>query len=116
MEFTLNIYNSDKEIEKTYRTNDFMLMTGTAEDIIGIIELDKFKGGFDDKEALLEVMKIVVKLFPLFNPVMKDIFVGLTDEEYKRTNVFEVGRLVFNVVTYTFSQLMSAAPTETKKN
>lgn len=116
MEFALNIYDEEKKVEKTYRTNDFMLMMGTAEDLINIIELDKFNGKMTREEEILETVKIVWKCFPLFKPILKDIFPGLTDEECRRVNLLEVGGLIYNVIGYITANFMSAVPSDTKKN
>lgn len=48
MELKLNIYK-DKQVEKTYTANDFMLMTGTCEDILCLVDIDKFSGKLDDE-------------------------------------------------------------------
>ena len=108
MEFKLNIYNG-KEIEKTYIANDFMLKTGTAEDILGLVDVDKLSGSLDDNATIFEIIKIVTKAFHSFNPMMKEIFEGLTDDEYRRTSIIEVGRVVVQVIKYTFVQLSNAA-------
>lgn len=107
MELKLNIYNG-KEIEKTYVSNDFMLMTGTCEDILKLVDIDKLSGNLDDENAM-EILKIVIKAFNEFSPMMKQIFDGLTDDEYRRTNVVEVAKVVIEVVKYTFSQLFNIA-------
>ena len=107
MEFRLNIYNG-KEVEKTYIANDFMLTTGTAEDMLKLVDIDKLAGGLNDEGAILEVVKIVAKAFNSFNPLMKEIFEGLTDDEYRRTHIVEVGKVVLDVLKYTFAELFSA--------
>lgn len=112
MEFRLNIYNG-KEVEKTYVANDFMLKTGTAEDILNLIDVEKFTGGLNDDRTIFEVIKVVAKAFGLFNPILKEIFEGLTDDEYRRTDVVEVAKVILDVIRYTFSQLSYATA---KKN
>lgn len=108
MELKLNIYNG-KEIEKIYTANDFHLMTGTCEDIIALIDIDKMSGSLDDDRAMMEILKIVIKAFQQFNPMMKQIFDGLTDDEYRRTDIKEVAVVVLNVVKYTLAELFNAA-------
>ena len=41
MELKLDIYNG-REIEKTYISTDFRLMTGTCEDLLKLVDVDKF--------------------------------------------------------------------------
>lgn len=108
MEFKLNIYDG-KEIEKTYIANDFALMTGTAEDILKLVDIDKLSGSLDDEKAMMEVLKIVMKAFNEFNPMMKQVFDGLTDEEYRRTRIVDVAKVVMDAVKYTFAELFNAS-------
>lgn len=108
MELKLNIYDG-KEIEKTYTSNDFRLMTGTCEDILKLVNIDNFNGKLDDESAMFEIIKIVIGAFKEFNPMMKQIFDGLTDDEYRRTDITEVATVVLNVVKYTFKELFNVA-------
>lgn len=107
MELKLNIYNG-KDIEKTYTANDFVLTTGTCEDILKLVDIDKISGNLDDNNAMMEVLKIVIKAFQEFKPMMMQIFDGLTEDEYRRTNVAEVAGVVIQVVKYTFAQLFNS--------
>jgi hypothetical protein len=110
MELKLNIYDG-KKIEKTYVSDDFRLMTGTCEDIIKLIDVDKLTGKNlgNDENAMLEVLKIVVKAFSEFEPLMKQVFDGLTHDEYRRTDVREVASVVMSVLKYTFESLFTAS-------
>lgn len=108
MELKLDIYDG-KNIEKTYKSNDFALMTGTCEDILKLVDIDKMTGDLTDENAMMEVLKIVMKAFNEFNPMMKQIFDGLTDDEYRRTHVIDVAKVVMSVVKYTFSELFNAS-------
>lgn len=106
MELKLNIYK-DKKIEKTYTTNDFVLMTGTCEDILKLVNIDKFAAGLNDPAVDIEIFKIVIKAFKNLNPLMKEIFEGLTDDEYNRTAIKEVAFVVKNVVMFTVKELFN---------
>lgn len=113
MELKINIYNGN-EVEKTYVTNDFHLMTGTCEDILSIIDIEKLTGinldaEDNDSEAIMSLMSMVLKLFGQFNPIMKQIFPEMTDDEYRRTDIAEVTAIVWNVIKYTFGQLFRVA-------
>lgn len=79
----LNIYNDKKEIEKTYTAEGYDLMLGTCEDIMAIIDVDKMT----DKKA---VGKMVLECYAMLKPLLKDIFQGLTDEEFRGIKVKEL--------------------------
>ena len=106
MELRLNIYK-DRKVEKTYTTKDFTLMTGTCEDILKLIDIDKFNNGLNNEAATMEIIKIVIKAFGKFRPLMQEIFAGLSDEEYSRTSIKEVASVVIQVVTYTITELFN---------
>lgn len=113
MELKLNVYNG-KTIEKTYTSNDFRLMTGTCEDILNLIEIDKLTNLNlanieDDTETMMKFMGMFVGLFKQFNPIMKQIFDGLTDDEYRRTDIKEVAGVAWKVIQYTFAELFNAS-------
>jgi DUF917 family protein len=98
MELKLNIYNG-KVIEKTYITDTYDLMYGTIEDVLNVIDLDKI-----DKSV--ELGKMIIRLLPLINPFLKDVFDGLTDEELRRTKVKEVKQIFEKIFSYGFDLLI----------
>lgn len=106
MELKLNVYK-DGKVEKTYTAKDFTLMTGTCEDILKLIDIDKFNDGLNNDAAIMEIVKIVIKAFGKFRPLMQEIFTGLSDEEYSRTSIKEVASVVIQVVTYTITELFN---------
>ena len=108
MELKLNIYDG-KKIEKTYVADDFRLMTGTCEDVLNLVNIDNLGGNLDDEAVTLEIFKIVIRAFNQFNPLMKQIFDGLTDDEYRRTDIKEVAIVVRDVIKYTFAELFKVA-------
>lgn len=81
----INVYKKDdkNEIEKTYETETYDLMLGTVEDIMNIIDVDKM----NDKMA---VANMCIKGYSQIKPFIKDVFVGITDEELKRIKVKEL--------------------------
>lgn len=109
MELKLNVYKG-KEIEKTYTTDDFRLMTGTCEDLLNIIDMDMFSklDGMTNDEAI-KALSMFVGVFKQFKPIMKDIFPDLTDDEYNRTEMKEVSAIAWHVIQYTFGQLFNVA-------
>ena len=104
---TLNVYKG-KKIEKTYTAKDFTLMTGTCEDIINMVDIDKLTSGkLNEQQLGIEIVKIVAKSFTKFRPFLQEVFDGLTDEEYRRTSIKEVARNVITIVQYTIGELFN---------
>ena len=114
MELKLNVYKG-KSIEKTYTTDDFCLMTGTCEDILNTIQIDKL-GAIDlnsiDDNPPMEFLTMFFGLYKQFNPIMKELFDGITDDEYKRTHIDEVARVAWQVIMYTLTSLFNITGTE----
>ena len=110
MELKLNIYNTNGEIDKIYITEDFRLMTGTCEDILEIVEIDKMKNlkAMTDDEAL-EIMGMMMGLFKQFKPIMKQVFPELTDDEYRRTDMRDVAGIAWQIIQYTIGTLFKAS-------
>ena len=104
MEIKLPIYEK-KEIVKTYTAETYDIMFGTVEDLISIVEIDKFFG-VSDKEFALEVAKIIPKIFGLVKPLLKDIFDGLTDDELKHCKITDVVNVIVAVIKYSMSQVI----------
>ncbi len=115
MELTLNIYNGN-QIEKSYKATEFILTTGICEDVLKEVDIEKITSGdMTEKKLGMEIIKVLVKSFDKFRPFIEQIFVGMTDEEYRRTNIKEVGSVLFKIVTYTINELASVGG-ESSKN
>lgn len=97
MELKLNVYKNNTEIEKTYTAGEYDLMWGTIEDLTSVIDFDNI----DDNVA---VGKMILKLLPQLKPILKQIFVGITDDEIKRTKVKELIPIFMDIFKYAFSQ------------
>ena len=93
MEVKLNIYGENKEIVKTYTVEGYDLKMGTIEDFVDIFDVDDLS----DKATLV---KMVIKGYRQIKPLMKDVFPGLTDEEFRNVSL--------NNLTETISQLGAA--------
>ena len=91
MEIKLNIYKN-KEIVKTYTAEGYDLMMGTIEDFIEIIDLESL----NDATALA---KMVIKGYEQIKPLIKDIFPGLTDEEFRGIKLNELINVIFETGT-----------------
>lgn len=80
MEIKLNIFGEDKQITKTYTAEGYDLMMGTIEDFMEIIDVENL----NDTTA---VAKMVMKGYKQIKPLMKDVFPGLTDEEFRQIKI-----------------------------
>lgn len=82
---TLNIYSAEhkNDVEKTYTAESYDLMLGTVEDIMQLIDIDKMT----DNAA---IVRAVVGAYSKLKPFLKDVFVGVTDDELKRVKVKEL--------------------------
>ena len=84
----LNIYEKG-QVVKTYEAETADILYGTVEDLIELIDLDKLQN-LESKESQLEIGKTILKGVPILMPFLKEIFIGLTDEELRKTKVKEL--------------------------
>ena len=98
MELTLNIYDTNNEVKKTYKASEFDLMWGTIEDLVNCIDIDKT----DDNVA---VGKMILHVLPQLKPLLKQIFSGLSDSEIRCTKVKELVPICLNAFTYAFKEI-----------
>ena len=89
MEIKLNIYNG-KNVVNTYTAEGYDLMMGTIEDFMDIIDIEKL----NDTGA---VAKMVMKGYAQIKPLMKDIFPGLTDEEFRGIKLTELVQVMAQI-------------------
>lgn len=92
MQLVLNIYDREtKVIAKQYVAESVDILFGTVEDIIEAVDENKI----DDN---LELAKVIVVSLKKIKPLLKEVFVGLTDEELKNTKVKELVPLFINII------------------
>jgi hypothetical protein len=97
----LNIYKNQHEVEKIYEIDNYDLMYGTVEDILGI---------FDEIEDLndnMQIFKVIQKNRMKLNDLLKDIFPDLTEDEMRRIKLKELVPVFMELFTYvqaSFSQ------------
>lgn len=82
---TLNIYSAEdkNKVEKTYTAESYDLMFGTVEELIQLMDVDKMTDN-------IAITRMVVSGFSKLKPFIKDIFVGVTDDDLKRVKVKEL--------------------------
>ena len=107
MELKLNVYNGN-EIVKTYTVQDFRLKTGVCEDILDIVEIDKFGNlkNLSDEDAL-QLLPMMMKFSKQFRSLMMQVFPDLTEEEYDNTDMSEVAGVAWQIVMHTITSLFN---------
>lgn len=115
MELTLNIYGENGEVVKKYTSHDFDLMTGTCEDILKAVDIDKIMNNLNDSGELgKEIVRVVLTGYDKFRPFIFRAFRGLTEEEFAHTKMKEVGHIITSIVIYTINELFSILGTPRK--
>ena len=84
MNITLKVYNG-REVVKEYTAETIDFSFGVIEDILGTIDVDNLD--ISDNKA---IGFIVIKCMKQLKPLLKDIFVGITDEEIRNMGFEEV--------------------------
>ncbi len=113
MAIKLNIYNKQNEIEKTYEIEKYDLMYGTIMDIIAVLEIENDADILSQNNLYVLLAKVFVSSRELFENLLKEIFVGLTDEELRRTKIKEIISAFVKLVRYSIEEIKTAA---TEKN
>lgn len=104
----LNIYRADDHnaIEKTYEAETFEIMYGTLEDFIEIIHIEDIKNR-------QQIAANIIKAFRSLNPLLKEIFDGVTDDELRRTKLAELIPLfsdIFDVALENLQEITEKNP------
>ena len=107
MELKLTIYKDTRlsEVEKTYVTSDFKISLAVAEDILALVNVDMFTNKISEDEQFTMLLKLVIGGKDKFKDLVKNVFVELTDDELKRTELKEFVKLVYNIVVYAIAGL-----------
>lgn len=105
MTLTLNIYDDKmKKIVKTYTAEEMRLKFGVIEDLLELIDADKFTKGTNaeiTKMALILVTKGKDSIIEL----LKNTFEGVTDTEMRNTDTAEIVGLVVRMIQFTVSEM-----------
>ena len=107
MELKLNIYNKQDEIVKTYTCQSYSIKMRLLKDIIVTLKIDELS------KCLLELVTgYLNQAYGQICELMKDIFPGLTDEEFLDTSINEVVKCIIDLGKYTFSTIKLATSNE----
>lgn len=107
MEIKLPVYEK-KQIVKTYTAEAYNVMFGTVEDLVGVIDFEKFTTG-KDADLIKGVAMAIPKAFGFIKPLLKDIFDGLTDDEIKHCRVTDIAKVIIAVVKFTTGQIVEGS-------
>lgn len=111
MELKLNIYNELDEVVKTYTRDGYSIKMGLLKRIITIIDLDalakclKAKTNESNASLISLVYDLALNSYDTVLDLMKDVFKGLTEEEYNTVHLDEVIDTIINLGKYTFSTI-----------
>lgn len=101
MQLLLNIYDENNAvINKQYKTEEVNILFGTIEDLIDLID----ENNLNDST---ELAKVIIKSMKKLKPILKQVFVGVTDEELRLTRTNELVPLFIQILKYMFTQVNS---------
>jgi len=107
MELKLNVYKTQREIEKTYCTQDYEVMYGTVEDLLDCLDLDALTNADDKDGVIAAASRLMRARADVINPLLFDIFPGLTEEELRRTKTREVLDVIVGLTGFSIDQIKS---------
>lgn len=105
MELVLNIYNKDRSIEKTYRAQDYAVMYGTVEDLLDLLDLEALTNTTDTDSMISAAARLLNSRTDVIEPLLFDIFDGLTAEELRRTKAVDVIDVILGLAGFSIDQL-----------
>ena len=112
MKLILNIYSDERnekgerEILKTYEAQSVDLLYAPIEDTLAILENSDLR----NEEALT---RLVLTGMKQIKPILKDVFIGLTDEDLKKAKISEIVAVLIGILSEALTGILS---NETKKN
>lgn len=106
MTLKLNIYDGAKII-KTYNADTIDCSFGVVEDILNALNFESIKTG-----NKLELAAMVIKCMDQLKPFLKEIFVGVTDEELRKAKMSNIVDIFKNV--YYFANVELGKVTDEK--
>jgi len=107
MELKLNIYKTQKEVEKTYIAQDYEVLYGTVEDLLDCLDLEALTNRDNTDGIIAAASRLIRARADVINPLLMDIFPGLTEDEMRRTKVREVLEVVVGLTGFSLDQIKS---------
>lgn len=109
MELKLNIYKNQREVEKTYTTQDYAVMYGTVEDLLDMLDLEALTNSENTDGIISAVSRILNSRRDVINPLLLDIFPDLTEDELRRTKTVEVIGVIVGLTGFSLEQIRGLA-------
>lgn len=97
MSLKLPIYRNGV-IEKTYEVENFRIPYGVIQDVLHLVEVDKL----NDEMAIAGML---LEAFDLVDPLLKDLFPGLTDDDLRHADFVDIGLVFTGVARYAIEKL-----------
>lgn len=97
MSLKLPIYRNGV-IEKTYEVENFRIPYGVIQDVLHLVEVDKL----NDEMAIAGML---LEAFDLVDPLLKDLFPGLTDDDLRHADFVDIGLVFTGVAWYAIEKL-----------
>ena len=105
-ELKLNIYDNKHQVIKTYTSTDVFISTGIVEDLFKVIDIDKFLSKNNDADTMgRELIKIIFKGWDNFKEIILQVFDGITEDEFKHTDLAEINVAIMYILQNALSSL-----------
>lgn len=108
MELKLNVYNG-RQIEKTYTAQGYELMYGTVEDLLNALDLEALTNTSDTDGMVSAASRLLNSRKDVIEPLLMDVFDGLTPEELRRTKARDVLGVIVGLAGFSIDQLRGLA-------
>lgn len=104
MELKLNIYDKQRLVVKTYTRQDYNVLWGTIEDFLNVLDVDSLVNATNSDSLFAALSRLLNVHRETINPLMLDIFEGLTEDELKYTTAKEVITVLAGVCGFRLDQ------------
>ena len=104
MELKLNIYNKQRQVVKTYTRQDYNVFWGTIEDFLNVLDVDALVNAQNSDNLFAALGRLLNVHRKTIDPLMFDIFEGLTEEELKYTTAKEIITVLAGVCGFRLDQ------------
>lgn len=114
MRMALTVYEDGKP-GKVYEADDTRLTVGVCEDVLRMTRADLLMDS-SSEDAQNQIAKAVLTAFMDFYPVIRQIFPGITEDEYRQALPREVGAVMMGIVAHSISELSQIGAGDPQKN
>lgn len=118
MELKLDVYDSKGgSVVKTYTCHEFHILTGTCEDLLEAVNIDSIinENKIDAEAIGMVITKLVTSNYKKFRPILINCFDGLTEEEFKHTDVTQVVQNIIKIIMFVLTEMFAVTGGASKK-